>query len=272
MNSIYLSGVRELCERPFTVENISVIRARVTPPATFKCTVGHLSKSRFFYVVRGCIVLNDGKHNCVKTHASEILYLPSDVEYVSRWQTDAEGEFITFNCNLLSPAGDDLLLGHDVFVICRDKAKKQFDRFAKICEYFIANSRSSHFKMLALFYAFLGDMVDEHERSIAKSDEVVSPIYKGIVYINKNYCSKIPVQQAAALCNMSESTFRRKFFTIFGMQPHAYIDNLKIQKAKELLQSGAYNVNEVADFLGFYDASHFHKFFKKHCGIAPGEY
>ena len=121
-------------------------------------------------------------------------------------------------------------------------------------------------------YWFIGDIVDDEEKNESKQTDSVSSIYKGIIYIEDNYRNDISITEIARLCNVSESTFRRNFNRRFGMSPHDYIDNLKIQKAKELLDSGMYTVKEVADFLNFYDTSHFNKFFKRYCGITPSLY
>lgn len=272
MNGLYLNSINELCEKTFTVENITMMRYKVTPPATFKCNKGHLNKSRFFYVIRGGMVFNEGKNNCVRANAGEILYLPSDVEYESKWLMGMEGEYLSFQYNTFALSGEEILLGRDVFVICKDKTGRYLELLLKAYAAFIENSNSSKLRILSLFYAFISDMMDESEKKKAKSNEAIAPIYKGVVYMDKHYSSKIAVKDVAALCNMSESTFRRKFFAYFGMSPHAYIDNLRIQKAKELLSSGTYTVNEVAGFLEFYDTSHFNKFFKKYCGVAPCKY
>lgn len=267
-----MSSMNALCEKAFTVENITMMRYKVTPPATFKCGKGHLNKSRFFYVVRGGMVFNEGKSNCVRVNAGEILYLPSDVEYESKWILGAEGEYLSLQYNIFALSGEELLLDRDVFVICKDKTGRYLELLTEAYAAFIENSNSSKLRVVSLFYAFISDVIGESEKKKAKSNEAISPIYKGVVYMDKHYCSKIAVRDVAALCNMSESTFRRKFFACFDMSPHAYIDRLRIQKAKELLGSGTYTVNEVAGFLEFYDTSHFNKFFKKYCGVAPCKY
>lgn len=52
---------------------------------------------------------------------------------------------------------------------------------------------------------------------------------------------------------------------------HHILQN-KISIAEKLLSQGRFNINEIATNLGFNDASHFNKFFKKHKNISPTEY
>ena len=71
---------------------------------------------------------------------------------------------------------------------------------------------------------------------------------------------------------MSESYFRRIFLKNYGISPIKYINNLKIERAKELLTSGLYTVSDVAELSGFHDESYFSREFKKHSGKTPKEY
>ena len=79
----------------------------------------------------------------------------------------------------------------------------------------------------------------------------------------------ILIAELAALCGMSETYFRRIFRKTKGVSPGTYIRNLKITRAKELLDSGMYSVSETAELSGFSDASYFSREFKKEVGISP---
>ena len=58
-----------------------------------------------------------------------------------------------------------------------------------------------------------------------------------------------------------------------GYTPTAYIQRIKIKKAKTLLDGNPQmNFNEVADLCGFNDYSNFVRAFKNVCGITPTEY
>ena len=272
MEKRIIEGVTALARMPFSVENITMMRAIVTPPSLFKCRKGWRKICRFFYVIHGTFTANTYKGKRIEAHPGEMLYLPGDVEYESEWKMEAECEYISLECSLFDSDGCELFLDEDMFLICRDKNEKYFKRMLKMYEYFSRNSTSSALKVMSNIYGFIGDMVEDKEKIESKEADSVSSIYKGVVYIEDNYRNDISISEIARLCNVSESTFRRKFNSRFGMSPHDYIDNLKIQKAKELLDSGMYTVKEVADFLNFYDTSHFNKFFKKCCGITPSKY
>ena len=57
----------------------------------------------------------------------------------------------------------------------------------------------------------------------------------------------------------------------FGLTPHAYQLNQKINIARKRLKSGE-AIIQVAHDLGFTDQSHFHHVFKSHTGITPKQF
>ena len=76
----------------------------------------------------------------------------------------------------------------------------------------------------------------------------------------------------AALCNMSETNFRREWARAYGMTPLASRDGLRMERAKGLLLHSHFAVGEIARICGFEDESYFGRFFKKHVGLSPGEF
>lgn len=56
-----------------------------------------------------------------------------------------------------------------------------------------------------------------------------------------------------------------------GIPAGKYINQCKIEKSIQLLRSGI-RTTEVSCMLGFYDVSHFHKYFVKYTGLSPAEY
>lgn len=97
-----------------------------------------------------------------------------------------------------------------------------------------------------------------------------SEIYPAIRYLETHLQSPIALQPLAQLCHMSLSTFLRRFQALIGTPPAAYHRLLRLEKSRELLESGLCNVEQAAFALGFYDKSHFTRSFQAHFGIKPG--
>lgn len=73
--------------------------------------------------------------------------------------------------------------------------------------------------------------------------------------------------ELAALCYVSESCFRRRFKEYSGgLAPLEYRNRLRVAKAEELLSDRFVTLDAVAATLGFYDASHFCRVFKRCTG------
>jgi len=90
-------------------------------------------------------------------------------------------------------------------------------------------------------------------------------------YLLANLASRIPNAELAAVCGLSRNYFVTAFRQCTGETPHACLLRYRIEKAKQLLH-GPMAVAEVALACGFSDQSHLTRVFRKHTGIAPGEW
>ncbi len=80
------------------------------------------------------------------------------------------------------------------------------------------------------------------------------------------------MDRLAYLAGMSDTYFRRLFSERFGKNPLKYINELRLQRAKELLSGDYYTVEEVSELCGFNNVSYFSIFFKREVGIPPSVY
>lgn len=90
-------------------------------------------------------------------------------------------------------------------------------------------------------------------------------------YIDDNYLNNIMLNDLAKEVGMSKYYLIRQFEKQHGLSPHKYLTNLRINHAKELLK----NNNDFANIAlesGFYDQSHFTKYFKEYTGVTPMKY
>ncbi len=124
----------------------------------------------------------------------------------------------------------------------------------------------------AQLYLILFYMTKERKIGyISKSkSELLQPAME---YIHNEYTKdNIQIAYLAKLCGMSEVYFRKVFSKVEGISPLKYINNLKIQRAKELLASKMYTIGEVARLSGFHDDSYFSREFRKHVKTSPQMY
>ncbi|MEZ5427660.1 MAG: AraC family transcriptional regulator [Pyrinomonadaceae bacterium] len=90
-------------------------------------------------------------------------------------------------------------------------------------------------------------------------------------YLEENYMENVSLAEIAAFARMSRFHLIRVFKKHTGLPPHAYLEQIRVNRAKELLRSGT-SIIETANELGFFDQSHLTKTFKRFAGTTPGQY
>ena len=102
--------------------------------------------------------------------------------------------------------------------------------------------------------------------------EKINKISPALEYIAKNYSKNIKNDVLANLCNLSTVYFRKLFSETMGISPIAYVHELRIKKAKEMLKSDYSSITDIAESLGYLNIYDFSRTFKKHTGITPSKY
>lgn len=91
-------------------------------------------------------------------------------------------------------------------------------------------------------------------------------------YFEDHYAEKISLDQIAENMYLSPFYISRIFKSETGDTPIRHLINIRLEKAKELLQDGfAGSIQEVAVRVGYDDAYHFSKLFKKRYGMPPSQ-
>jgi AraC-like DNA-binding protein len=90
-------------------------------------------------------------------------------------------------------------------------------------------------------------------------------------YIAAHCVEDIALQDICAASQLSRSYLIRAFKQRYGMTPHAFLLNQRVQRAQGLLKKGRAIVDVAAD-CGFADQAHFQRVFKRHVAITPGQY
>ena len=90
--------------------------------------------------------------------------------------------------------------------------------------------------------------------------------------LRKNYQQELCLADLLAEAHMSKSYFLRLFRRYMGTTPYNYLVNFRITQAKELLVLTDHSVSEIAQEVGFGDASNFSTRFAKATGQSPLQY
>jgi two-component system, response regulator YesN len=102
-----------------------------------------------------------------------------------------------------------------------------------------------------------------------KSSRSRIEIPQAMDYIRKHYQSPLRVQEVARAVNLSENYFSNLFTKETGVTFTQFVQDTRIEKAKELLRNPEYKWYEVGEKVGLEDPKYFSKVFKKVVGITP---
>ena len=105
----------------------------------------------------------------------------------------------------------------------------------------------------------------DHHSSTATALENVAALLDNSLYETPG------LQQLAELAGCSEGHLIRSFRRQYGLTPHAYLINRRIQQSQQLLRHGD-DIIDVAQQLGFTDQAHFQRTFKKLTATTPRQY
>lgn len=88
----------------------------------------------------------------------------------------------------------------------------------------------------------------------------------------RDHCTQmLKLEDICEAAQLSPSYLIRAFKQHFGMTPHAFLVNRRIQFAREQLRNGKL-IADVALQAGFADQAHFQRAFKQHLAATPGQY
>jgi len=97
-------------------------------------------------------------------------------------------------------------------------------------------------------------------------------IVEAQLFIEKNYEHSLSIEGLAGRYYMSNRNFIRRFEAATGNTPLEYLQRVRIEAAKKLLENSNDSIDQVAFKCGYDDIGFFRKVFKRHVAINPKEY
>ncbi len=105
-----------------------------------------------------------------------------------------------------------------------------------------------------------------------QKDHNDEPIKEAQEYIEEHFAEKISIEYLAGRSAISKRNFLRRFKRATANTPLEYIQRVKIEAAKKILESTTSTINEVMYDVGYNDTKSFRNTFKKYTGLSPLEY
>ena len=91
-------------------------------------------------------------------------------------------------------------------------------------------------------------------------------------WIAEHYPEPNPVRSMVRLSGLAERTFKRRFQQATGMPPLEYVHALRIEEAKQMLESGDLPIEAIANEVGYEDAGYFSRLFRRKVNLTPAQY
>ena len=117
-----------------------------------------------------------------------------------------------------------------------------------------------------------GDIADgagEEELAARRMGQIRENIER---YIREHYSTEISMQSVARAMNYSDAYFCKLFKQCFKVNFSAWLNEYRIDRAREMLQNTRLSVREVSTACGYSDANYFARVFKRVTGKTPSEY
>ncbi len=216
--------------------------------------------------------------------------------YVLTCRTEGEGLFFYSNETLSVKRGDILYipLGSSYFqkcdretIVCfhlnvSGQISSKFEAFSpadreRICALFLRaeelwRHKPPNYELLcmSILYEILSNTGLSAEDRYRGSSEILKP---AMAYLDAHLCNaELSLEEMCARAHISRTYLNQLFRRIYGQTPISYVNERRIERARQLLSSGDCSTEEVAALCGFRDVKYFYVVFKKLCGMTTKEY
>ena len=249
----------------FSAFLLSAVTRSVTDYSLFIRRPGQMLCERFFYIDRGVYHIGDTKDTMQRYTEGDILYLPYDVTYRSRWEREPGGAYISVAFSLSDRSGNRFSLGDGISLLTRDYREQLRPLFRELCRKWERGSYGYRLECASQLYGLL------YRTAVSGDGSGLRGMDKAILYLENHYMEDVTTAELAEMAGVGECMFRRSFRQSAGASPVQYRNRLRLTKAREMLQSGEFTVLEAAVASGFDDPGYFSRLFKREFGVSPVE-
>jgi two-component system response regulator YesN len=118
----------------------------------------------------------------------------------------------------------------------------------------------------------LEHLILNFEREYQKNSDPNDVVEAARRYLEQHFSEEISLQSMANDLFVSSAYLSIRFKNKMGQTMVQYLEDLRMKRAAEYLQLGKLSVSEVAELVGYHDASYFTRVFRKTYGMSPRSY
>lgn len=97
-------------------------------------------------------------------------------------------------------------------------------------------------------------------------------VHKAQRWLQRNMTQDLKISELAEALAVSDRTLIRRFRSVLDQTPLTYLQDLRLEAARALLETSSHSVEDVACQVGYSDASSFSRLFRQRIGMSPGAY
>lgn len=257
---------------PLLISSAGNVRPRTVPKFYTRRPDGQRDY-QLIYVANGCVHFTlDGKDQAIEK-GNMVLFRPG-VPQIYEVYPKEQGEFFWVHFT-----GSDV---EEVLAECGiPQEQKVFwvgvtsDIRAMYCQMIRElQTQGTHFEELLqmdLRHLFL--LMNRHLTDIPNAEsEFQGEIIQALGWFERHWREPISIDDYATRNRMTPYWFRQKFKAFTGTTPMQYVISLRIANAMNLMENTDYNIEQIAEAVGYDNPSYFRRLFRKHTGVSPSKY
>ena len=262
------------------------------------CTVGQnveLHSHRFIeiaYIASGSGIHEIGDGYSSKIEKGDLILLNSNVAH--GFKSEDVGQLVVYNC-IFDPSVLRFAINKsdDFINIVYSCLFDDVNQSPASKPYIVLNNAGAVFPIISEMYSEYESRQSGYEkvneanlirllvsifRLLLSGRENGAGAYKNAIadsavkYMNEYYAEKITCEALASRAYLSTGYFHRIFKSVTGETPVGYLQNLRIEKAADLLSRTRLTVRQAAAAVGYSDMKHFYRMFTKKYGMTPRRY
>lgn len=210
----------------------SALTLRIKTPGTYKC-----------------------KNKVIAFEPESICIIPAEVSYE---RNNFEEDILVIHFHILNYVFEEI----QVFKI--QDVEKYKNLFLKALNLKYENSVGSMYRINSILYEILSELTcDVGFTTNAKDNRII----ESAEYMRQNFWDpELSIENLAKKACVSPAYYRREFYRVYNSSPKDYLDNLRIQYAKSLLETGYFSQKEISQRCGYKDVAYFRTVFKRKIG------
>ena len=206
-----------------------------------------------------------GKYTCknktISFEPGSICIIPAGVAYE---RNNFEEDILVIHFHMLNYVLEEI----QVFKVADTEKYKNL--FLKALNLKYENNVGCMYRITSIVYEIFSELTRDVGFTTNYKD---NRIIESAEYMRQNFWnSELSIENLSKQAFISPAYYRREFNRIYGTAPKDYLDTLRIQYAKSLLETGYFSQKEIAQRCGFLDVGYFRTVKKKKTGKSIREY